>query len=301
MGSVLIAYCLVCWTAGLILWRFDWAFFGPCDGKEHYPPEVVRLATHLAFVSAPVWIPVIVGAFLWYLLEDAASFFRRFRLKRKCRVYQEYGFTRVNYFQLDAATRGWFDRSTRELFPLGFGLLGDYQLKKQPVSVIGRLFWRDDGTVLVASLVVEALGRTEAVELLSCLADGLCVQTASVEDPDPDRQRDPGLDLLHITCAPELGAADLYARHVQEVLAIARQRQTSVLAFESGQYQSLVIYNQRLHHRWRHRMRQAAPAPAPVLPTPRSCVSSDEMLLALPAPAAEPETAPETPLSCCRE
>jgi hypothetical protein len=296
---VLIVYCLVCWAAGLALWWFKSAVFAGCEAEVRLPPETARAAWRVALVTAPLWVPVIAAVVVWVLGQDFVRAVRYARLRRKNRVYQEYRFTPVSNTQLDRDTREFFHRSSGELLPLGFRALGDFQLKQQPLSVTDRFFLRDDGAILATASFIEAVERRGSVSLDSWLADGVYVSTAAIEDDHADPPADPEIDRMHIEWAGWLSTTDLMARHVEQVAALARRRETDVLTFESAQLESLVIQSQRLFHQWVHKLGKSTPPPEPVLPTPSGRLTPDELLLTLAAVAAERETASETPLTCC--
>ncbi|MGH7129238.1 MAG: hypothetical protein ACREJB_01310 [Planctomycetaceae bacterium] len=295
--KILIGYCVGCWIISLALrWLLHPAFlkgYLNCpDDEEDLSPERWQRAWLITFPLAPLLMPVVLlvvlRCFLW---EVPVLMFRQFRLDRQYRIYKEYTFTPVNYFHLDAGTREFFDRSTPALFSLGFRLLGDYQLKDQPISVIDRLYWRDDGTVLADASVAEgAFARVEAIGFQSFLADGVCVETQAIEDPDPESPPDVDIDRLHLTCEPELPAEKLYALHLNELTTLARARKTKVLMFDDEQFGSLIVYNQRLHRQWRYRIGESTPPPAPVLPPPLVGLPPNDVLLTL--PATRPEDMP---------
>lgn len=94
--------------------------------------------------------------------------------------------------------------------------MGDYKLKEQPVSLIDRFFWRDDGTVLGICSIADAIRRIKAPSLISWLADGVCVQTTSLEDPHPDQQPDPDATACrsrtHRICQSPIFARDTYSK-----------------------------------------------------------------------------------------
>jgi hypothetical protein len=241
--TVAVAYCLVC-SLGTGLLFYCHAAQLREERAEDDPPFAVVAVVSVLLV--PLIFPYVVWA-TWRACRQERR--RRQEIQIACRQFREYEFVPVDSQAVAAHVRRWFEKHTPALAQLGYELLGDYRLKPAPLDVCTRLFLSPDGDTLASVCTVLKSG---GVELLSVLADGTCVDTASVDNPHPERTLEPA-DRLCVTYLPGASVQDLHRRHATTVRELSARHGTSVLRFWSDQFREVAVYFQRLFCRWQFR------------------------------------------------
>jgi hypothetical protein len=300
--TLFVTYCAICWmVAGLFqLWIFR-------DPEQRSQLEVVEPALHakgyrwrhvvlLVTFLAPLWIPAVVASIAFGLAPLLRT---QWKIRRAKRSFHEYRFTGINYFEQSPALRAAFDDVTDHAMQTPFRLAGDYQLKTDPVTVLDRFFWHPDGTTWCSCCWVAELSDPgdRNVTFDTLLSDGTHVATAVVENADPDEPPCPDRDRIQVEYLPGASFDEAFQQHVERVRTLAHQRHASVLRFETGQLQTLVVYTQRLFHQYLHRIGESGAPPEPELPPAASRLSPDEYTLG--ALNQEPSTANAGPQVRC--
>jgi hypothetical protein len=122
-------------------------------------------------------------------------------------------------------------------------------MKPEPVVVYNRLLLSEDGRTLASVCCLLDRG---AVSLISVLDDGMDVHTATVRNPHPERTFEPS-DRLSVTYLPDTHPTNLYREHREAVRAAATRAGAGVLELRPEQFREVMVYDQRLFNRWRHR------------------------------------------------
>jgi hypothetical protein len=92
------------------------------------------------------------------------------------------------------------------------------------------------------------------------LADGICINTTSSRNPRPERSLEETDELL-LTYAGNDNSTELHCLHQAILNACVASRDTTSLQFSIDQIRPLLVYDQRLFNRWRHRHGDFATAP----------------------------------------
>jgi len=174
---------------------------------------------------------------------------RRSELRQVLNTVREYEFIPVQADSLAEATQRQFERHTPAMLELGFVQLGDFRMKPQPVEVHNRFFLSADGNVLGS---VSALLDKGGVSFISVLTDGVCINTTSSRNPRPERTLEE-TDQLLLTYAGNHNPIELHCLHQAILDAVAAGRDATTLQFSAAQIRPLMVYDQRLFNRWRHR------------------------------------------------
>jgi hypothetical protein len=242
-------YCALCYAVAL-----SWVRVRHPDDAEaqaNLSRWLPRLYLSVMLV-APVVVPFVFYCRLrasWVRLR-AYFLLREVRtLRRINRTVREYQFIPVDVAEVDEVVRERFERLTPPLEELGFERIGDFRMKPEPVVVHDRIFLSADGETLA---VICSLLRAGVVSYLSVLEDGTCVHTCQVHNPHPERTFEPA-DQLGLQYRPGRHPINLYREH-QEALRAAAERQGSrPLQLRRDQYRAIMVYDQRIFNRWRHR------------------------------------------------
>ena len=246
----LLVYCVVCWVAAWLLVPAPRAGV-PEDVRRHLGR--VRLALVL---MAPLLVPVLafrcagcLGSLFRARGQLAELRRERRTLQKVNRTVREYEFLPVDGSSLGEPVRGHLDALTPPLLELGFRPLGDFRMKPEPVVVYDRILLSADGRTLATVCCVLGAG---AVSFISVLDDGTCVHTNTTRDPHPERTFEPE-DRLSVTYLPDAHPIDLHREHQEAVRAAAARAGAGVMEFRPDQFRAVMVYDQRLFNRWRHR------------------------------------------------
>lgn len=200
-------------------------------------------------LCAPLAMPFI----LWFLVREIVFRIQRQRrlavLRRTMNTLREYEFAKVNSLHLAEPIQRRFERHTPAFFQLGFNLIGDYRMKPQPVEVHDRIFLSADGATL-ATICVLLNGGGES--MISILSDGTCVHTSSSKNPKPDRDVQPS-DQVCITYLPGVSIEEQFREHQNTVRQQCTILGVTVLEQHAAQFREVLVYDQRIFNRWRHR------------------------------------------------
>jgi hypothetical protein len=238
-----LVYCLLCWFAAWWVIRVRQAV-----GEEEVPAAVdyVRLGVILL---APLYMPF---AALVYFCFQAHLYRVRQRvctLRRINRTVREYQFIPVDGSSLGEPMRGHLDRLTPPLVDLGFQPIGDFLMKPQPVVVHDRFLINEDGTTLATVCCILQAG---AVSFISVLDNGTCVHTSGSRNPHPERKLEPE-DRLALTYMPDAHPCNMHREHQEAVRTVAARTGAQAIRFRPDQFRDVMVYDQRLFNRWRHR------------------------------------------------
>jgi hypothetical protein len=250
LALALLLYCVVCWLAA-------WLVF---PAPHPNAPESVRrymARVRLALVLlAPLLMPFAAFRCLGCLTSlspgrrQLAALRRRNRTLREInRTVREYEFLPVDGPSLGEPVRGHFEALTPPLLELGFRPLGDFRMKPEPVVVYNRILLSADGRTLGT---VGCVLQAGSVGLISVLEDGTCLHTNTCRNPHPERTFEPG-DRLLITYLPDAHPINLHREHQEAVRAAAARTGAGVMQFRPDQFRAVMVYDQRLFNRWRHR------------------------------------------------
>jgi len=189
--------------------------------------------------------PHLVGAYR----AHAARKRRRAELRQVLNTVREYEFIPVNVESLGDTTRQQFERHTPAMLELGFTAHGDFRMKPQPVEVHNRFFLSPAADILGN---ISALLDKGGVTFISVLADGVCITTTSSRNPRPERTLEEA-DQLLLTYAGNDNPIELHCLHRAILNAMVQGRDSDALRFSADQILPLMVYDQRLFNRWRHR------------------------------------------------
>jgi len=254
--TIVATYCLASWLIAAVLVGL-YRQMGAAVAAEK---GVSLLSLQWRIVlGAPLAMPFI----LWFLLREIVFRIqqqRRLRvLRRTMNTVREYEFAKVNSLHLAEPIRQRFERHTPCFFQLGFNLIGDYRMKPQPVEVHDRIFLSADGETL-ATICVLLKGGGES--MISILSDGACVHTSSSKHPHPERTVEP-TDQLCLTSLPGISIEEQFREHHRILHEQCAARGTSVLELHADQFREVLIYDQRIYNRWRHRHGDFDKSPPP--------------------------------------
>jgi hypothetical protein len=240
---VLLTYCVLCWLAGCLLVRLcgRWSF------EVEAQTGVSAAYLEWTFVlAAPVAMPFV----LWAMIVGHVHYFRyRATLRWAQRTVREYQFIKVNSLHVEEPVRDLWQQHTPALFQLGFELLGDYQMKPEPVQVHDRIFLSDDGQTIGD---ICALLGGGAVSFVSVLSDGTVVHTCSSTNPRPKRTVIPA-DQLWISYLPDVSMEELHRHHIAALGERSTATGTRVLRLSAEQLRPMLVYDQNIFNRWRYR------------------------------------------------
>jgi hypothetical protein len=99
---------------------------------------------------------------------------------------------------------------------------------------------------------VTALLGSGALGLISILEDGTSVHTTSARNPHPERTIEPD-DQLFITYLPDASVETAHEQQRQTMQTLCAQRNTHVMRFRKDQFREVMVYDQLIFCRWRHR------------------------------------------------
>jgi len=240
---VLLTYCVLCWLVSCLFIRI-------CRSSSlEVAAQVGVSAAYLEWsfvLSAPLTMPFI----LWIAGTEFVHSIRRRMIRRWAkRTVREQQFLNVNVFKVDAAVRSLWQQHTPALFQLGFELLGDYQMKPEPVLVHDRIFLSDDRQTFADICHLLDFG---AVSFLSILSDGTVVETCGCANPHPQWAMTP-LDQLSIICLPDASIEELHRHHLLALGERSAAGDASILRFTPQQLRPVFVYDQCIYYRWRYR------------------------------------------------
>jgi hypothetical protein len=249
--TALLVYCVVCWLIGFGVICTRWwadATRGATSAAR------LTLVSSGMVVLAPLILPallVIVSKCLYSAYQDQCM------LERELRTYRPYEFATVH--DVDDSVAEEFELHTPPLLELDYDLIGDFRLKAVPYEVHDRFLLSPDGTTLAA---ICALLDTGSVCLISVLEDGTCVDTSDAEGSNQERAIEP-VDKLSVSYLPGASMQELVAQHVKTVQELCERNGTRPIRFSREQFREIVIYDQRIHCRWRYRHGDMDAPPAP--------------------------------------
>jgi len=273
----LLYYLVACWCIATLMAICFWKEFEAISESE--PQVDSRKAIPVFVFTGPIWMPYILVGGVSCVREIAQSFLQIWQAHRFRQTFREYTFRPANFFQLPQEVRDWWDASTPKFFPMGFSLLGDFQLRDEPYQMNDRFYWHESGTMYCSACAFTLVEISDLTyDMTSWLEDGTNVITATAEGQSSWKMPNPLDDKLHMTLIPGATAEEVFARHCQEVTAIAEKYRLRVLAFAPEQHQALVIHNQRVFCGWLHRAGSVTAPPAPVLPEPCAKLGADQFL-----------------------
>jgi hypothetical protein len=229
------------------------------DAGDYRPS---RLWTAMVFVAAPLWVPVMLGAWAYAVVSCLLSVWRE---SKRARGYREPQFVPVELDDLPDETFRRFQRHSSDFVALGMTPLGDYYNKPEPVAVFNRYFSGFEGAAFgdLTDLLDECTPG-----FFSVLSDGTYVESAGCADlflaETPEAE-----DRVRVQCEPSNLKA-LCQRHIEAVRDEAQRRGVAVLAFDDEQLAEVAIYGQRKFYTWRRRVGEdVGEVPAPVAPSGR--------------------------------
>ncbi len=242
--TILLTYSALCWILGVAMTVGFAPQFAERAADRGVPPLTFQLG---AVLIAPLAMPFI----LWSTVQMLWSRNLRLRQLRKClNTVREYEFTKVNSLQLAEPIRRRFERFTPGFFQLGFDLLGDYRMKPEPVEVHDRIFLSSDGETLGTICAVLKGGGESMITILD---DGTCVHTTSSKNPKPERTVQP-CDQLFLTYLPNVSIEQQFQQHQAAVRQQCATHGTRVIQMHAEQFREVLVYDQRIFNRWRHRL-----------------------------------------------
>jgi len=215
------------------------------------------LIMQLSILLVVVLAAVLATPFLAGLYQSAAIRRRRAELRQALNTVREYEFIPVEFQSLAEPVRQQLERHTPPMLQLGLKQLDDYRMKPPPVEVHDRFFLSPEGDILGD---ISALVGKGGVTFISVLTDGTCVNTTSSKNYRPDRLLEE-TDQLVLTYAGCDDVVELYRQHVTILNEAAKRQNTPVVRFSPNQLRALMVYDQRLFNRWRHRHGDFATAP----------------------------------------
>jgi hypothetical protein len=190
---------------------------------------------------------------LWVYLVSGVlrgtAVFRWRQLDKILRNVREYEFVPVKGRSLAQATRLHFQTHTPALVLLWFDLIGDFRMKSKPVEVYDRIFIGYDGQTVAT---ICSLLHGGGVSLISVLSNGMCVHSVSVTDPRPERTFAPA-DQLQVCYLPGASVDALHDRHQRTLRKLSKKTGSSALHFRRDKFREVLVYDQRVFNRWRHR------------------------------------------------
>jgi len=253
-SMIAIVYCVLCWLAAWLLFRVL-NFEGPEDVRR----SLERLRTGLVLL-APLFMPFV--ALLMIRWQGQSWFGRRWlnSLHRVNRTVREYEFIPVDCSSLGEPMHRFLEALTPPLVEMGFQLIGDFRMKPEPVVVHDRILLSADGRTLATVCYLLEAG---AISFMSVLDDGTCVHTSGARNPHPERTFEPS-DRLMLTYSPDTHPLNLYREHQETVRTLAARTGAQAMQFQRPQFRAVMVYDQRIFYRWRHRhggLDCAPPAP----------------------------------------
>src|SRR5262245_15237617 len=244
--TIAAIYCLVSWLIAAVLvglYRQTGAAVAAQTGVK-----LASMQWRIVLV-APLAMPII----LYVLMQELVFRVKQRRhlavLRKVMNTVREYEFAKVNSLHLAEPIQRRFERHTPAFFQLGFNLIGDYRMKPQPVEVHDRIFLSADGETL-ATICVLLKGGGES--MITILSDGTCVHTSSSKNPKPERDVQPS-DQICVTYLPDVSIEEQFREHQNKVRQECANRGVTVLEQHAEQFREVLVYDQRLFNRWRHR------------------------------------------------
>jgi uncharacterized protein (TIGR02996 family) len=165
------------------------------------------------------------------------------------RIVRDYQFIPVDGSSLGELRRCHFERLTPPLLELGFQPIGDFLMKPEPVVVHDRILLSADGQTLATVCCVLDAG---VVSFMSVLDDGTGVHTSGSPNPHPERTFEPA-DQLLLTYWPDSDPTDIHRQHQETLRTSGARRGGRVMQFHRDQFRAIMVYDQCLFNRWRHR------------------------------------------------
>jgi uncharacterized protein (TIGR02996 family) len=165
------------------------------------------------------------------------------------RIVREYQFIPVDGSSLPEPRRGHFERLTPPLLELGFQPIGDFLMKPEPVVVHDRILLSGDGRTLATICCVLEAG---VPSFMSVLDNGTCVHTNASHNPHPERTFEPA-DQLVLTYLEDVDPTTVHGEHQQVLQRTAARTGAQVMQFRRDQFRAIMVYDQCLFNRWRHR------------------------------------------------
>jgi hypothetical protein len=208
------------------------------DNRVPYPVVVV-----FATLLAPLLLPYAAAAVWW---TRGAEKRRQEEMDAASRKHREYEFLPVQVEALPAQALAQFERHSQFFLELRYEHLGDYRLHPEPLAIHDRLFLSAEGDILAA---VTSSARVRAVQFVSVLEDGTCVETSSFPQAY-DRLAVEPADRLCMVHLPNAAVEELHHRHLGVLREIAARQQTGVMQFWSDQFRQVAIYHHRLLAQW---------------------------------------------------
>ena len=244
-------YLLLCLAVSFWSWQHIRESF---EEQVQEDPRIAILAWLVTAIVSPICLPV---CWMQIIFEDWR--YRR-KLRQHLRRYLDPEMTRVNFFQLDAATRDWFQRANDTMLRLGFELVGDFQYRTEPVHLVDRVFLSADRQVLGTAVMANG---EPCIEMQS-LDETSTVITSSSVDQKLFPELPVSSDLYVVNFVSGGTIEELYERHHQ--LLVERGQRLYRLALNNCW--EMLVFGARRFGQWRFRLgEKTEQPPEPVMPT----------------------------------
>jgi len=228
------------------------------SAKGRFGLAAVSRVRQIMILMSPVLLPIV--ALMW-LYSVGRMFLEMRRLKRFASKHHDPEHTPINVLHLNRETQQWFKLQTPEFFALGFHMIGDFQYRTQPFSIVSRHFMSDDGTI-VGSLITMNGSRC-AIEMSSIDSDEVYVGTCTVGD---ETMGEPvsaeRISINHVALQP-------LDRVIEEHRTYMADRGLNAMCFDQSQAQTILQYGSRCMSEWKFRQGLLVEQPpVPTLPEP---------------------------------
>ena len=254
--NVWIVYTCCSWFVGAWLMLSHNTERKLAAAKGRFGLAAVSRVRQLMILLSPILLPVV--ALLW--LHSAGKMYLEMqRLKRFASKHRDPEHTPVNVLHLNRQTQQTFKLQTPEFFALGFRMIGDFQYRTRPFSIVSRHFLSDDGQI-VGSLITMNGSRC-AIEMSSIGCDEVYIGTCTVGDETIGEPV--SADRIAINHVP-LQSLDGV---VEEHRSYMADRGSIAMCFDHTQAQAILQYGSRCMSQWKYRQGLLIEQPpAPVLP-----------------------------------
>lgn len=201
---------------------------------------------------SPFLLPIV--AVMW-LYNVGLLFLRMRKIQRFESKHRDPEYLPVNVLYLDDQVQQWFKLQTPEFFNLGFRMIGDFQYRTEPFSIISRHFLSDDGQIVGSLITMD--GSRCAIEMSSIDTHETYVGTCTVGEEMGEPVSADRIAVNHVDLQPLAGVVDEHRNYLQA-------SGSEALSFDTDQVESVLRYGSRCMSEWKFQQGLLTEAP----PTP---------------------------------
>lgn len=229
-----------------------WSFLHERGAGDVSASLVVAVTLVVAFALSPLLLVVTT-----YLMA------RELRLRRRLlREHQEVLFEPIDSDKLPTALHRKFDLLGSDVESVGYQLLGDYLMKREPAGYYGRVLQSCDGQVVCC--IMRLFGSLQC-GFISLLGDGRVLETSSFAGCS-ELSWVLGHERYRGVFAGDIPIDKIEELHREELQKFAAETGDAVLGFEANQVGDVLRYEHRLFSQLEHERGKSNQPPEPVLP-----------------------------------